>query len=186
VHPSVQRLLAAELIRDIATVPIEDLRAARADCSQVEGDISFVRRVVQGRLDMVGYELARRADRTERRSPQSEASAEPVNILFDLPDVLTTGGATPLASQRHMASHEPGTVAVDMASEVDSIISSEEMASLAILGDDRIGEITESLRAHEMDLSAMRRQLHERIDAIQGEVVRRYQVGEASPDAFLS
>jgi len=186
VHPFVQRLVAAELISDISAVPIEDLRSLRAECAQVEGDISFVRRVVQGRLDMIGYEAARRVPQTGRRSSDGGQIDTTVNILFDLPDVLTTGGATPLASQRHMGAHEPGPVAISLASDVDAIIGSDEMAALASLSDERLSAIMESLRGCEMEMSGMRRQLHERIDAIQAEVVRRYQAGEASADFFLN
>jgi hypothetical protein len=41
------------------------------------------------------------------------------------------------------------------------------------------------MRDFENDLSALRRRLHERIDALQAEIGRRYRDGEASVDSLL-
>jgi hypothetical protein len=61
VHDDLQRLLAKDLLPDITAVPLEDLRHLRIECSEAEGDVSFVRRVAQGRLDIVGHEVRRRS-----------------------------------------------------------------------------------------------------------------------------
>jgi hypothetical protein len=42
-----------------------------------------------------------------------------------------------------------------------------------------------SLAEHERNLSARRRKLHEVMDLIQAEIVRRYTSGEADPTAAL-
>ena len=39
--------------------------------------------------------------------------------------------------------------------------------------------------AHEAELSARRRTLHERIDVLQAEITRRYKTGEASVESLL-
>ncbi len=50
---------------------------------------------------------------------------------------------------------------------------------------EEIRKIIESLADHERNLSEKRRRVHEVVDALQTEIVRRYTTGEADPDALL-
>ena len=54
------RLLAAEYLGDLPARPIEQIRSMRAECQSVEVGLSYLRRLAQGRLDIVAAELGRR------------------------------------------------------------------------------------------------------------------------------
>src|SRR3546814_12183697 len=54
-------LLDSSYLGDLAERSIGDVRAMRAECQEVESGMSLLRRLVQGRLDIVGLELRRRA-----------------------------------------------------------------------------------------------------------------------------
>src|SRR5437763_1248165 len=55
-----QDVLSATYLDDLEHRPIEEIRALRAECQQLEVDQSYLRRLVQGRLDIVRSEQARR------------------------------------------------------------------------------------------------------------------------------
>jgi hypothetical protein len=179
VHADLQRLLAKDLVPDVTAVPLDDLRHLRVECSAAEGDVSFVRRVAQGRLDIVGHEMRRRAG-------ASDSAPELTGLLYDLPDILSLGSPGPSSSGRMLAIHEPGVLAQTLLGELDQAAASAELTSLEQLPIDRLAGLVEGLREFEVDLSTTRRRLHERIDSIQGEIARRYRDGEASIDSLLN
>ena len=177
-HADLQQLLAKDLLPDVTAVPLDDLRDLRTACSAAEGDVSFVRRLAQGRLDIVGHE-------TRRRSGAVDTEPEISGLLFDLPDIMTeapSGGP----SGRPIAIHEPGTIAQTLVTQLDREASPSELASLGGLEGDKLALLMDTLRDFEVELSTTRRRLHERIDSIQNEIARRYRDGEASIDSLLN
>ena len=60
--PDLQRVLEPSYLSGIADAPIEQIRSMRAECSDLENGASFVRRLAQGRLDLLAEETKRRAD----------------------------------------------------------------------------------------------------------------------------
>ena len=57
-----QRVLEPSYVGSLADASIEQIRAMRAACAELENGTSFVRRLAQGRLDLLGEEATRRAD----------------------------------------------------------------------------------------------------------------------------
>ena len=70
---------------------------------------------------------------------------------------------------------EPGTGEADVSREI-----------LADLDHDELAAIATGLEEYERRISTERRALHERIDALQAELVSRYKTGSASVDGLLS
>lgn len=173
------RLLAPDTLKGITTRPLPELRDLRIRCSDVEGDISLVRRVAQGRLDIVGHEVRRRAGDTDTEAPQS--------LLFDLPDLLADTPGTGKASRgRPVSVGAPGPVAAALVERLDKAVSPSDLSGIDAVPESDLREIFERLRGFELELSSVRYQLHERIDAIQSEIGRRYRDGEASIDSLLA
>ncbi len=171
-------LLADDALADIGTRPIAELRSFRYDASRVEGDVSMVRRVAQGRLDIIGHEIQRRA-----------GDADPGqlnNLLYDLPDIMAEASEASAPSGRAIEINEPGPVAATLGTRLDSVISPRELSGVGELDDDRLLEVFKRVEGMEQELSDLRRQLHDRIDAIQNEIGRRYRDGEASIEGLGS
>lgn len=173
---SIDELLAADLLEGLRTRDISDLRDLRVRCSAVEGDVSLVRRMTQGRLDIVGHEARRRSGRDR----DSDLSA----LLYDLPDVLSDEGGGG-GSTRAVDLSGPGPAAGELTDQLDRIASPSVLAGVSHLEQDTLNELIDAISQFEAVLSANRRKLHERIDAIQAEVGRRYREGEASVDQVL-
>ncbi len=175
-HTEIDRLTQTALTT-LTEIALPQLRAERADCSSAETDISFVRRLTQGRLDIIGHEVQRRNGGTE--------TAHLNEVLFEIPAILSDGQNKPRAGGRAPEIDGPTESALKLSSELDQIVSPKQLSDVGNLDDAALGELIEQLQNFEHELSTQRRQLHERIDAIQTEIVRRYREGEASVDTLL-
>ncbi len=177
---AIAKLLDPSAISGLATRPIAELREVRIACAEVERDVSLVRRMAQGRLDIVGHEFRR------RKGTDSEAAVD--SLLFDLPELMTDdnvgGGAIPGA--RPIDVSEPGAAAGELLGQLDSHASPSVLSGIQDVSEPQLREIFERIRAFEVEMSGIRRQLHERIDSVQSEIARRYRDGEASVDSLLS
>lgn len=170
-------LLADDALADIGTRPIGDLRSFRYQAGQVESDVSLVRRVAQGRLDIIGHEV-------QRRTGSSDVAVLD-DLLYDLPEILTDPSEAKAArSGRAVEINDPGITAANLGTRLDSVISPGELSGVGDLSDERLDQSFVKVSDMEQELSDIRRQLHDRIDAVQQEIGRRYRDGEASIESF--
>lgn len=169
-------LLADDALADIGTRPIGDLRSYRYQAGQVESDVSLVRRIAQGRLDIIGYEVQRRKGSNE--------TAVLDDLLYELPDILSDPSEASAPSGRAIEINDPGETAATLGSRLDNVISPGELSGVGELSEQRLDESFVRVSEMEQELSGLRRQLHDRIDAVQLEIGRRYRDGEASIESF--
>lgn len=169
-------LLDPGYLGDLRSRSMDEIRRMRAECQEVETGLSLLRRVVQGRLDIVGVELARRAEGGD--------PADLPALIAALPEVLSDRTAAPGAGRlpQLMA---PAEMPADLEAELDRIATPGQMADLPAQSDDELRRIAAELEAFERRVSAQRKQLFDRIDALQAEITRRYREGEASVDSLL-
>lgn len=155
---------------------MEQVRAMRAECQEVETGLSLLRRVVQGRLDIVGLELTRRA---EGGDPEDLP-----DLIARLPAVLSDRTHAPGVGRLPQLM-TPGELPAGLEEELDAIEGAGRMAELATLDDGELRALADALEAFEHKVSGQRQALFDRIDALQAEITRRYKTGEATIDALL-
>ena len=170
------RLLADTYVARIGELSMVDLRARRTECSEVEGALSYLRRLVQVRLDIVMAELENRA---------AGGSGELSELVDRLGEILAEGGT------RTVAGRLPSLVLPDvdyelLTADLDAIIDVEKAGALAETDEGEVRRIADALVELERRVSSQRRALHEHLDKLQAEVVRRYKSGEATVDTLLS
>ncbi len=177
VNEQLDNLLNDDTLTDITARSLPDLRSARVAAAQAENDVSLVRRISQGRLDIVGHEL-------QRRAGKADGEADVPGLLFSLPEILSgdSGGG---ASGRAVVINEPGPIALSLVERLDKVVSPGDLSGVDKLDDGSLRMVFERIGDIEAELSGVRRQLHERIDAIQAEIGRRYRDGEVSIDSIL-
>ena len=159
----------------LSALSMEEVRAHRARANEAETNLSYLRRLVQGRLDIVHAELARRA----------EGGAADVSTLVDrLPEIL--GDRVHAPGNGRLSDVAPPTLDAASQAELDAVVDANRLALLPELTDDEVRDLAERLSALERRVSARRHELHERIDAYQAEIVRRYKTGEAGVDSLLT
>ena len=156
---------------------MEDVRKMRAACQEVETGLSMLRRVVQGRLDIVGLELTRRAEGGD--------PGDLPDLIARLPEVLSDRTRAPGVG-RLPQMMSPAEMPPELEAELDAILGAGRLAEprrprRRRPADPRVGAGRPSSRR----CRAAARSLFDRIDALQAEITRRYKTGEATIDALL-
>jgi septal ring factor EnvC (AmiA/AmiB activator) len=170
-----ERILDDGYLDDLASWSTDEVRRARAECEAEEEGISYARRVLQGRLDILRAEL-------ERRDHTGDEDAEA--RLRRLAAVLAADHvASPPAQARSTRLRVPDDAAHHEA-RIDALLGGA--ADVTSRRTDELDELIERLRAHERHLSSVRRELFDRIDALRDELARRYKDGTANVGEILS
>ncbi|MFE9626541.1 aerial mycelium formation protein [Streptomyces sp. NPDC006527] len=161
---------------DLARLSLPELRTLRRDAQRDEADLSYVRRLLQGRIDILRAELARRG---------SAAVPEPAeeSVVARLSEILTDAPARHRSSARHVTLGTPHNeeyrrLAADMLAEV-------ELSDLAARTGPELHEAMARLVGYEQQVSRRRQRLQKTADDCGAEVTRRYREGEAQVDDLL-
>ncbi len=177
----VERMAGGTYLGDLASRPLSDLRAMRAECQAAEVALSYVRRLVQGRLDIVHAYLARAGAADPEELPP---------VVDDLAQILSSGPGRPPGLGHLPLLLSPDTeedeLTAELTAELDAVLGPDDLAAVADLGSERLTSVASRLDELERKLSADRRALHERIDALQAELVERHKTGRASVDGLLT
>jgi hypothetical protein len=172
-HRRIDRVLAEDFLDGIQAQPLDHLREMRKDAEQEETDLSYLRRVLQGRLDILRAELAR------RRGESTD------DLVASLPQILADEGGTPAphGSGRHVAV-EPSR-ADSHRRHVEQLIADVDLSNPAAHDDASLQRVLETLEREEQEVSDKRRQVQTVMDACTQEITRRYREGEADVNALL-
>ncbi len=171
--PAPEALLAEDALQQLESLATPELRRVRSDCEAAEEGISYARRLLQGRLDIL------RARLDERDEPEAG------RLLAALPSLLADDGHVADPAQARATRVRVPAGADRYSDLIDAVIAEDDLPALD--GDDLedLERITEALTALERELSARRRALFTRIDAIRAELVARYKDGRADVRELL-
>lgn len=168
--PDLQRVLDVSYLGGIADASVEDLRAMRAECTDLENAVSYVRRLAQGRHDILDAETTRRAE---------GGGGDLGDIVDRLPELLSEGLTAPGSGRADQELDPPAALVEPLTAVLDRAVGPSVMRALADLGDDELSAAKIALRNVEDNLSTSRRSLHASIDSLNDEIARRIAGGEA-------
>lgn len=157
---------------DVTTLRLEDLRISRRSLEDEERELSYVRRLLQGRIDIIKAELARRAGHGN-------------DVLSSLPAILADSPSNQKGSARHVSldapvsKHQTAVAAQRAANELSH-------ANLCDMSDPQLRTSMEGLARHEKAVSRARSQIHQKMDGLSAELTRRYREGSAQVDDLLA
>ncbi|MEW1691546.1 ABC transporter substrate-binding protein [Streptomyces sp. NPDC091265] len=156
---------------ELAALRLPELRTLRRDAQRDEADLSYVRRLVQGRIDILRAELAR------RRDPESPVVDRLSEILADTPSLHRS-------SARHVTLSTPRSdeyrqLAAETLAEV-------ELSDLDARTDEELHAAMGRLVRYEQQVSRRRHRLQRTADDCSAEIARRYRDGEAQVDDLLA
>jgi hypothetical protein len=173
------RVLGPHYLDGISDKPLDEVRQMRAECEEIETSVSFLRRMAQGRLDLIHAYLDRRS-----HSDIGDLRA----FLDDLPSIIAAGPPqrSTSAPARLPGTRLPDAHPEDLSVELDAVLGADKMSELESLDDAQLEEIADGLADMERQISKQRRSLHELIDQIQAEIVSRYKTGRATVDGLLT
>ena len=169
---AVDALLDPAFVEGAQALPMAEVRRLRRQAEQEEVNLSYTRRLLQGRLDIVRRELQRRAEHDGR------------SLVDLLPEILAEKGRGPAHG---LGRHQ--TVQPSAPREYESWVNGltdVDLSSIAELPDADLGGAARALAEAEKGLSERRRGVQTVMDGLAGELGRRYRDGEADVAALLA
>lgn len=149
-----------------------ELRSLRARLQEEEDVVSFVRRVAQGRLDVVREEQ-------RQRGHGGHAANDPTQMASVFGQQQGGGSARPPRDTAIAADHPRVAMLTELCDRL-------HFGDHKDLTDDELDALEAALADFEAEQSAQRRGLFARIDALSGELVNRYKSGGADVDSLLA
>jgi Mg2+ and Co2+ transporter CorA len=168
------RIFDANYLDGIPSASMAELRAMRDECAAFEVELSYARRLLQGKLDIIRHALERRLDGGGSRI---EA------LIVKLPSILSDEGPHG-TGQRFQRVLLP-KAAENQRRRVERLASETTLASIDELSSNELNEIVERLARAEEETSTERRRVQRILDSIHAELVRRYREGSEDPSALL-
>jgi anti-sigma-K factor RsiG len=161
-------------VAGLADADMDSLREKRSLCNDLDAELSYYRRLLHGRLDLLNFEIRRRAGEETRSliealpeilasdMPAASRTGTPRSLPIDAPDIPDTGRRT-----------------------VDRVLGDDFLTKLPLLGDVELEEIRTSLADVERVVSKDRRAVFSAHETINDELARRYRDGLTSVDELL-
>lgn len=148
-----------------------DLAAVRARRHQLQAEedvISFVRRMAQGRADLVQDETRRRAHVDE--APTGSLSERLAEVFGQ----QHGGGSARPPRETNVPADHP------LLRELDELCEHYDFASLDTIDDRALSDLGSALSMFEKECSRRRHELFEQIDALTADIVARVRAGGAA------
>jgi hypothetical protein len=174
-HPQgnrrIDRVLAEDYLDGLETAALEEVRALRAEAEQEETDLSYIRRMVQGRIDIVRAELERRG-------------SDGGKLVDRLASILADEQRAPARGLGRHATLEPSR-ADQHRRYVERLVADVDLTDVSSRSDDELQAAIATLAEEEEKLSTKRREVQKVMDACSAEITRRYRDGEADVSTLL-
>jgi anti-sigma-K factor RsiG len=172
-HRRIDRVLDPRFMEGIDQLDLADLRARREEAEAEEADISYLRRLLQGRLDILRAELVRRSAGGEQ---------DVAGLLAGLPAILSDDAPGIFSAIPRV---KVPSRAGEHRRRVERLVSDETIARLPELDVDELTRAVEVLGHEEEGVSTNRRAVQRVVDVLRGELARRYRDGTAQVSQLL-
>jgi hypothetical protein len=163
-HPAnrrIDRIRDPSFVEGIADLPLDEVRARRDECMAEREYLSLLRRLVQGRAEILKAELAGRGGDDQRplvdRLSEILASDQPATSRGEAMHITLPEEEMSLARRR-----------------IERLVADPGISDPAELDDDRLRDAVEVLAREETEVSAQRSDVLRVLDTLQDELKRRY------------
>ncbi|GAC1368831.1 MAG: hypothetical protein NVSMB32_13860 [Actinomycetota bacterium] len=168
------RIVDPTYLENLQTMPIAELRRKKGECEALEVAVSYARRLIQGKLDILRYGAERLA---------GGDTVGVADVVGDLPEILSEGAGASSPRMSRMLSPAHADV---QRREVERVASTADLSRLEELSAQELDALVLRLAAAEKETSQRRRVVQNVMDQLSGELVRRYREGQEDPTALLS
>ncbi|MFI0822143.1 ABC transporter substrate-binding protein [Streptomyces sp. NPDC021098] len=163
---------------------LAELRALRRSAQREEADLSYVRRLLHGRIDILRAELARRRAPGAPQVAADGQPAEAVELVELLPEILADVPSRHRTSARHVTLGTPHSAECERLAE--EMLAEVGLSDLPARTDEELHGAMGRLEGYEQQVSRRRQGLQRTADQCSAEIARRYREGEAQVDDLLS
>jgi hypothetical protein len=171
-----EEVVAPDYLAGVEEWSIDRVRFRRDEVTEVEIGLSYLRRIVQGRLDIVLAALHQRSD--------GDATVDLDDFVERLPEILGDRVHAP-GLGRLPTLIGPGELDDEWTKRLEAVFPPSRLDRLEELQDTELTIASAALDGLEKSLSSQRRVVFQVIDRLQEELVRRYRTGEATVDSLL-
>ncbi|GAA3021599.1 aerial mycelium formation protein [Actinokineospora globicatena] len=169
----IDRVLSPEYVEGLAGLDLVEVRARRDDAAQEETDLSYLRRLLHGRIDIVRAEQRRRAN------------GESTSVVDQLAAILADNAVGPAMGSGRYQTMEPSRAEAHRR-HVEALVSDADLSDVGALADDRLALALLTYQQEEASVSQRRREVQKVMDLLNDEIGGRYRAGSASVDDLLA
>jgi hypothetical protein len=172
----IDRVLAPGYTDDVRALSPAELRTRRHEAEQEEVDLSYARRLLQGRLDLLRSEQARRRGDEAATTPGERSDEEIVR------DIVAAMGEDAPRRDHGLGRYldiEPSRVG-EHRRAAEMVVADPHISDGAQLSDDELADAIDRISNLEQDVSLSRQRVQQVSDALTEEVARRFREGELS------
>jgi transposase InsO family protein len=169
----IDRVLDPGYVRGLDELPLGDLRERRDEAAQEETDLSYLRRLLHARIDIVRAEQQRRSNGGQR------------SVVDQLARILSDNALHPArGSGRHQVL-EPSR-AGEHRRQVEALVGNIDLTDVGSLADEKLAATLSDYVQEEASVSSRRREVQAVVDLFNSEIATRYASGTASVDDLLA
>ena len=159
----IDRIRRPEFVEGLAGLSLEDLRARRDECYAEREYLSLLRRLVQGRAEILKAEV-------ERRGSGGEGGG---SLVDQLATILSSEGQGPSRGEAVKVGL-PEEEMLLARRRVERLVADAEISDPGTLDDERLAAAVDLLVSEEHEVSQARSDVLQVMDALQEELKRRY------------
>jgi hypothetical protein len=162
-HRRIDRIRRPDFVQGLAELPLEELRRRRDECHAEREYLSLLRRLLQGRAEILRAEA-------ERRGGGGGGTG---SLVEQLSTILSSEGQGPSRGEAVKVG-VPEEEMLLARRRVERLVADAELSDPGALDDQRLAGVVDLLAREERELSAARSQVLHVMDAVQEELKRRY------------
>jgi hypothetical protein len=167
----IDRVLAADYVLSLGELTLSALRERRDEAAQEETDLSYLRRLLHARIDIVRAEQQRRTSGGD-------------SIVDRLATILADNAIGPATGSGRHQQLEPSR-AGEHRRQAEALVGDADLSDVVALSDEKLAATLITYAEEELSVSSRRREVQVVMDTINAEIAGRYRSGDASVDDLL-
>lgn len=169
----IDRVLDPAYVEGVERRTLPEVRALRDEAAQEETDLSYLRRLLHARIDMVKAEQKRRVE------------GGSTSVVDQLASILAANAVGPAMGSGRHSTLEPSRAEAHRR-HVEALVSDVDLSDVGSLSDAKLADALETYLGEEVSVSQCRRNVQNVMDRLNAEIAGRYQQGTASVDELLA
>jgi hypothetical protein len=169
----IDRVLDPAYVADLGELELGEVRARRDLAAQEETNLSYLRRLLHARIDIV---------RAEQRRRQEGGSAP---VVAELARILAENAVGPATGSGRHQTLLPSQAEAHRR-HVEKLVADVDLSDLGALPSDTLDTALAAYQSEETLVSRHRREVQRVVDACNAEIGSRYASGSASVDDLLA
>lgn len=169
----IDRVLDPAYVADLGELGLGEVRERRDEAAQEETDLSYLRRLLHARIDIV---------RAEQRRRQDGGSAP---VVTELARILAENVVAPATGSGRHQTLEPSQAETHRR-HIETLVADVDLSDVGSLSGDELASALAAYQTEEASVSRRRRQVQRVVDTCNAEIGSRYADGTASVDKLLA